>query len=517
MSLLLLFRGSGAPASTALAMFVEMDFGAGYVDVTDDVVTEGFSLQYGIAGNGPLDRMASSGTLEFALRNDERNSASKVGYYSPQHVNVRPGFTFGIKVRVRFEFEGTSRTKFVGKLYDIDPEPGRYLGRRVFCTAYDYMYELAEHDLRSIGPQLNQTETQLMTAVLAALPVSVQPASTDFDSGLDTYPFAFDDIEGGVRAATALHKVVTSAWGRLFVKGNGTLTYLNRQDSISRTVDVALDNSMSGLSVPSSYTNVYDLIRVKSHPKTLSLTNTTVLASMPATSRPQFQAGESQTFWLEYRNPTDMNLKAGGTEFQPLTGTTDYTANTLPDGTGTNQTANITVTVSAFASTAKFVVTNNSAGVAYLTSLQLRGRGIYDIDPVTVESVGSPGTRQIDVDLPYQNDPNVAAGLADYIRNEYEVLNSQVNEVMFHAKTAELVRHALDREPGDLIVLAETVTGVNAGVLIHNVGLAVKAASGGGVRLECTWGLAPRVAGEQWFLDDAALSLLGSTTILGYA
>jgi hypothetical protein len=447
--MLLALDGDDAPAISALSLFVEMDFGAGWVDVSEDVSVHGCSLRYGITGNGPLDRMASSGTLTFTLRNDEGNSAGLVGYYSPQHVNCRSGFTFGIPVRVRFVLDSVSRTKFVGKIYVIDPEPGRYRGRRVFCTAYDYMYELAEHDLRGIEPQLDQSETELFTAVIAALPATVQPTGMDFDTGLDTYPFAFDDIQGGIRAASALHKVVTSAWGRLFTKGDGTLTYLNRQDSITRTADTTLDNTMAEFAAPSSYQNVYDLIRVTAHPKTLSDTNTEVLCAMPATVVPEFEDGEEQTFWMEYRNPTDTNLKAGGTDFQTLTATTDYTANTLEDGSGTDVTADFTVTVTAFASTAKFVVTNNSGDVAYLTSLQLRGQGIYDINPMTRES--GDGARQLNVDLPYQNDANVAGGLADYILNEYEVLNTQVNEVMFHARTGDLAEQAIDRNrDGDL-------------------------------------------------------------------
>jgi hypothetical protein len=123
-------------------------------------------------------------------------------------------------------------------------------------------------------------------------------------------------------------------------------------------------------------------------------------------------------------------------------------------------------------------------------------------------------SRQVTVDLPYQNDANVALSLAEFVRNEYQVLNSQVNDVTFYAnKTDELTRQALDREPGDVIVVGETVTGINAGVLIHNVTITAKPP----LHLECTWGLAPRVAGDQWILDDPALSLLDDTTILGYA
>lgn len=515
MSLLLLFGGSSA--STALEMLVEMDFGSGYEDVSDDVIApEGVQIEYGIQGNGPLDRMASSGTCEFALRNDAGNSGGLVGYYSPNHVNCRAGFTFGIPVRIRFLFEASYRTKFVGKLYVIDPVPGQHRSRRVHCTAHDYMYELAETDLRTITPQIGKTETELIQEVLDALPVDVQPTATAFDTGLDVYPYAFDNIQGGVKAATALNHVLSSSWGRLVLTGDGTLTYLNRQNGLLQTAMAELDDDMTELVVPSSLTNTYDFVRVTTHPRTITATDTVVLCTLPTTETPEFAPSETKTFWLNYRNPDNEDLRAGGTDFQdPVTATTDYTANTLADGSGTNRTANFDVTATFFASTAKFEVTNNHASSAFLTKLQGRGRGIYDVTPVTQESTGSPGNRQISVDLPYQDDANIGKDLADFIRNEYQVLSKQVDEVTFFAgKTDEMTAHALDREPGDLILLSETMTGLSgAGALIQRVHLRVFPP----LHLECAWGLAPKVAGDQWILGDADQSLLEDTTILSYA
>lgn len=513
MSLLLLF--GGGVASTVLELFVEMDFGAGYLDVSEDVISvEELDLDYGIFGNGPLDRMAGSGTVTYALRNDAGNSAGLMGYYSPNHVNCRAGFTFGIPVRIRFLYEGVARTKFVGKLYVIDPVPGQHRSRRTFCTAHDFMYELAETDLREIDTQVGQTETQLLTATLAALPGTVQPLAVDFDAGLDTYPYALDDLEKGLKAATVLNHIMTSAHGKLVLKGDGTLTYLNRQHGQLQTVDGELDEDMVELSVPSSQTNVYDFIRVTTHPRTVTATDTVVLAALPTTDTPEFAIAEVKTFWLTYRNPANEDLSAGGIDFQdPLVATTDYTANTLADGSGVDKTAQFTAVVSFFGSTMKVVVTNNSGGIAFLTKLQGRGRGLYDVAPVTQES-GS-GTRQLNVDLIYQDDALIAKDLADLILNEREILNKQVNEVSFNPhRTPELVRQALDREPGDLVLITESVTGlVGVPAIIHRVNLRVVAP----LHLQCTWGLAPSVSGEQWILGDATQSVLGETTIWGYA
>lgn len=520
--MLLLFSGLGAGVSSALSMMVEMDFGAGYVDVTTDVLADGLYLEYGIFGNSPLDRMASSGTLEFALRNDASNSAGLLGYYSPNHVNCRSGFTFGIPVRVQFVFETVTRTKFVGKLYVIDPVPGQKRTRRTYCTVHDYMYELAETDLREIPTQVGKTETELLDEVLSALPITVQPLATDFDTGLDVYPYALDDLEKGLKAATVLNHIMSSAWGKLFTKGDGTLTYRNRQSDQLQTVDGELDEDMTELSVPSSQETVKDFIRVTTHPRTVTATDTVVLFSAPTTDTPEFADTETKVFWEEYRNPVNEDLKAGGIDFQfasggPISGTlvptTDYTANTLANGTGVDKTAQFTANVSFFGSQAKVEFTNNSGGVAFLTKRQGRGRGLYDVAPFTQES--GTGTRQLDVDLIYQDDANIAKDLADLILNEREIINKQVDEVTFNPhKSDELIRQALDREPGDLVLLSETVTGlIGTPAIIHRVALRVV----GPLRLECTWGLAPTVAGGQWLLGIVGQSETSETTEWGYA
>jgi hypothetical protein len=138
---------------------------------------------------------------------------------------------------------------------------------------------------------------------------------------------------------------------------------------------------------------------------------------------------------------------------------------------------------------------------------------LYDVAPVTQES--GTGARQLSVDALYQDDANVAKDLADFIRHEYEVLNKQVEEVMPDPhKSAALLRHVLDREPGDLTLLTESVVGfTGVPAIIHHVGLRVVTPE----LLECTWGLAPSVAGQQWILGEVGRSEVGDTTVWGYA
>src|SRR5262245_10789035 len=93
---------------------------AGWADLTADLRAEpSLRLQYGIQGMSPNDRVASTGSLSFALDNADTNSGRRLGYYSPNHRNVRPGFRLGVGVRLVLVYEGTRYYKWRGTLDSI--------------------------------------------------------------------------------------------------------------------------------------------------------------------------------------------------------------------------------------------------------------------------------------------------------------------------------------------------------------------------------------------------------------
>ena len=55
-------------------------------------------LDYGVQGNGPSDRVASTGTLTFTLNNAIDNTGGTVGFYSPLHARHRPGHDLNVPV-----------------------------------------------------------------------------------------------------------------------------------------------------------------------------------------------------------------------------------------------------------------------------------------------------------------------------------------------------------------------------------------------------------------------------------
>lgn len=527
---LILFWGSGGGAavipppvfSDQIAMRVDLKVNGVWTEITDDVLTDpGLELAFGIRGNGPTDHIADVGRLSFALRNDVGNTGGLQGYYSPLHVNCRAGFTYGAFVRVVFTYLGAEYQRFLGKLVSIEPTPGMYGAQRTRVVVHDLMDDLIESDLRNVTLQVDKTETQLLAVLLSGLPTASQPLGLDFDAGLDTSPYAFDTLGAGAKAIGPATDIVLSARGYLHMLPTGVARYENRQHRQLASTTYTFDDDMVALSVPTSMDSVYNRVRVTYHPKTVDAAPTTVLWSQTGTAPPlnPSPTNNSIIIWGDYYNPTDPSVQIGGIEQVPPAATTDYRANTAPDGSGADKTANITVTAEYFASTVKFTVTNNDAGTVYLTFLQCRGKGLYDHAPRTVEasSVEDYGERSLHLDLPYQASHNTAVEIAEYVRSQYATLATQASEITFALDTATFRSAALNAQVGDRIEITETVTGLNSvAAFIQSIELRMEA----NLLLTCTLGLSSTTYfdfSELWELDDAVLSILDDTTVLGFA
>lgn len=470
---------------------------------------------WGIQGNGPTDVMAGTGELHFDLDNSLRNSGATLGWYSPAFSGKRSGWTFGIPVRLVLTYLGVDYVRFYGKVAAISPLPGRYQERRVHVVAYDNVYDLMQADARQTTVQINQSESTLITDVLAAIPSTAQPLATSLDAGLDTFRYTFDNVGPGSKAARVLKDLVVSSLGILFVNGDGTLTYTNRHSRAVAASSATFSNDMVALEVPSNLDGVYNRVRTTIHPKSIDAAATTVLFSLQGTP-PLVSAGETVTIWGTYYNPTQTQQLIGGTsQVTPLVATTDYTANTASDGSGTDLTASVSVVATAFASTVKLAVTNNGALPAYLTKLQIRGKGIYDIGAQTFERyvAMSYGDLSLEIDMPYQADPEIGQSAADYVTLQYDNLAQQVSSMEFVANRSDtFMQQALLRKPGEVVTLSETVTGLSSvKAAIQRVGLRFDSRE-----LRCTFGLAPAAPFGMWLIGVTGASEIGSTTVLGF-
>lgn len=501
---------------------------AAWTAVTGDVLLDPvLKFRIGINGNGPADRIANVGLCSFYLNNDRTNSAGLQGYYAPNHANARAGFTFGTLTRVSFVYSGTTYRRFIGKIEHIDPEPGQYISGRTRVQVADLMSDIIETDLRNVTLQTSTTEDSLLRTLLEALPVTAQPLGYDLDTGLDTVPYAFDDLGQGMEAVRPASQLLISTLGFGSINSHGIWTYENRQarqtSASSYTFD---DDVLTGLVVPSSLDGVYNHIRIVTHPRRIDAAATTVLYSLftntakeaDATdiSRTSIAAGATLESWGDYFNPSNIKQKIGGTAQVSPVATTDYKANSAADGTGTNKTADITVVAEFFATTVKFTITNNDAALVFITKLQCRGKGLYSEATETVESTSSQpyGDRPVNIDMPYQGSSTTAKDLADYLLEQFESPSNHAHSLTFDPQRSNaMMLAALSASIGDRITVTETMTGLTmVDVFIHSIDIEVRS----GARLSCVFGLSPSIfASEFWILEDAD-SELGTNTFLAF-
>lgn len=489
-----------------------------WTDISADVLVESVSIKYGIDGDGPTDVVASTGELHFGLRNDAQNSGATLGWYSPASASCRAGWGFGINVRASFTSGAhTDVVRFYGKIRVIAPLAGSSRGRTVDVIAYDAIRDLAETDAREVETQENQTESQLLTAILAAVPAEAQPLAVDFDAGVDSYPIAFDNVAGGAKALALIRDVVVSSLGMFAVNGDGTARYRSRHALSLGASAVTFDNDMADLSVPSSLDKVYNRFRSTTHPKTVTAAATEVLYTLPASNPITLSPGATVVLWTDYSDPLDRQTKIGGIGIvTTLVAGTHYAGNAVADGSGANLSGSLSASLDPFSSTAKWTITNTHASATvYLTALQVIGKAVRDPGPQSFEATTTGASdRPIEFDLPYQDDPYVGQAACDYMLGLYSSLTSHVEAVEFSAnRSAEFMTAALTVEPGDRVTISESVTGLASLVcIVRSVELRVGARG----RISCRFGLKPASTAIMWILGEAGASELGETTLLGF-
>ena len=176
-------------------------------------------------------------------------------------------------------------------------------------------------------------------------------------------------------------------------------------------------------------------------------------------------------------------------------------------------TADLTVTASAYTAGVKFVVTNSGAAAYLVTNagaplLQLRGKGIYDEAPIVYEAYDAQtyGDRLLEIDLPYQDDGEVAQSRANFYVAQYAEIGDQVFALTFNPQRSDsLMVQALTGEIGDVVTVSETMTGASSvDVVIQAIEMDVTK----GPYLTVRYLTAPRGPTATFILDDPIYGVL---------
>ena len=398
------FDDGVGPATVLLAgAYVEAELQDGvWTDLTDDLIGP-LVLSAGMDGNGPRDRVAAVGEFRFTLDGSD-------GRYKPRRSEVRPGWGWGTRIRVRTEHAARAvRTRWTGTVSGILPTAGEHGERLVQCTALDWM----EHGQFKVRPpiQRNRRGDQILSAAVDELPAGSRPAGRDLDAGSEVYPYAMHDSRDGLALRTVMQRVAYSEAALVFVDGAGRLQYRNRLHAPEPAWEVtAAHMPDDGLQAPDDLDDAWNEILVTVHPIRVDSARR-VLYEL---DQPFVVEGDQTlTLFLAYRNP-DVEGQPVGAE--DLGGHT-HAANAAADGSGADRTGDIEVAISAAGVVAITTVRNRTARPAHVTSLTIRGRGIYDLQPITLiardEAARYP--RSLKYDASYQASTTVGQTLADLL------------------------------------------------------------------------------------------------------
>jgi hypothetical protein len=493
-----------------------------------------FELSYGVGGAGPLDRVAETGTLIFTLDNSATNSHEAQGAYSPGHTNALAGWDIGNLIELRITYGGTTYYKFTGTLSKISPAAGQYQSQAVECVAVDWIDEAAISKVKGVTVQSNKRSDELIKDLVDNA-VTVPPKSTDYATGQSTFVTAFDNLlDAQTSVLRALHDCVISELGYLYIKGDttggGVLTFEDRHTRPKTGAAVgSFNNTMTGLEVDRGRDGIINTAYVVVHPRTTD-GSTSVLYELTTTgSTPSIPSNSTITISCPYREASINAYRvAAATIITPASGS-DWIANSASDGTGTNLTSDVDVSVKTQAANAvDLEITNNNAtATAYLTTLQIRGTAIRDVTDTVMSatddiSMNKYGERDVRIDMKYESNAGEYGNeIANWILNIYKDPRYVVNGFRLASNISDtMMTQSLAREPGDKIVFAEAMTGISttdSGVEVGYFINGVRMRIGAGDIITTEWVLAPATATQAWVLDQVGSSELGLTTNLGFA
>ncbi len=433
---------------------------------------------------------------------------------SPLYGNVKPGR----RVKITVTIGGTTYSVFTGRI-DLPKQIISTAGaapREIVITAMDGWDWLRSQRV-NVALFANILTGDAIVEVLSAagwiesgvwiLGTSALGSTTvlggagyseqyDINAGVDTIPYWFTEDES---AAAAVNDLIDSELGRAEIDADGKFIFRSRWASFGAAADVVLTDAMiSEVAVPTPWEGVKNLIRITVNPR--NLTTTQVIWS--TVDVPSIVAGGSVTIWAEFRDAN--GARSPATSVVTPVAMTDYTANSAANGSGTDLTANISIVITKFSSTAELVVTNSAAVTAYLTFLQLRGVIVQALSSHAIiqedaTSEATWGKRDVTRDLRWQQSTDHANDLALYLLSRLK--DPQVNPSVYFETRDE----SLEYDVGDKVGWNSSVLGFDLKFRITEI--EHKWLADGGQKVQTRWGLAQPIFDDFWVLGTSALGI----------
>lgn len=369
--------------------------------------------QFFLKSDGSGFQPVSTGTVQLVFLNND-------GRYNPYNVSspIYPYLQQNQKMRIRLEDDvtGVIYNVFAGYIDDIRPNMGKYLSTATLYAS-DGLERLGVKEITS--SQVYQT-IRFNAAISQALFDAGWSGQTRVSTTVtDSMPYWW---ESGRTATGEIQDLANAASGIFFVANDGAATYLSSVGTDSSVVtlteaDIQLDY---GVQVPTPREIIRNKVTVYSRARTAqSLAALWKISGTP----PQIASGATLTIWasLAYNGAA-----CAATSLTVPVATTDYTANTKADGTGTDKTAKLTIIFTPFATAARLDITNTDAGSVYLTLAQVRGIAITPDDYTYAlsqndTSIAKYTEQDLTIQTDWLQDINTATSKAQTLTNKLSI------------------------------------------------------------------------------------------------
>lgn len=436
----------------AITYTVEADFDQ------DEVYETNLTPRAGGPGGGlSIDRgMDLSGryktsTLSIVLDNEDGElttdniSASLSGLIVPR-----------VPIRVKANFNSVDYTLWTGYIDRIDSE---WSADSIYTVRFDCM-DLSGF-LPSYAPvHVSVSNSRDVDDALAAIMDDIGFDADDrlFDDAVANLAYHF--VVGADAMSAMLDAVKSEMGGLLWVTADGKLRFEARNSRLGSTPDRTWGDGTEIIPRHVTYRmNQQDIVTKVNVVETLFAQGdqTVVILrwSRGEDSRPpdSIQLQGNETY-----GPVVINYDGLATSIVSPVANTDYTANNNIDGSGSDRTSNLSVTVNDNGGSATFELRNTSSTPLYVTKMRIRGipialtgsRPQYEV----AKSVpGVPGNTGIQIDVPYGGDTAGQKG-RDYaiqILHTYRYAYPLI-ELLFEWAGDTLTTEMLSVDIGDLIL-----------------------------------------------------------------
>lgn len=343
-------------------------------------------------------------------------------------------------------------TGFVDRI-EQDPEPGQEMA---IVEASDIARNLRR--TLNIPLQVDIPVNSLTAIVLSHASIS----TTSVDVIRDDAPFSLVD---NVSAGEMIRRMMRSGAHFAFVAGDGTFVFRDRNFDLGQSATNSHEQFLRYQHTLDDE-RISNDVRITGSPRKAT-TNVQTVAWLQG--NPTIAASSSITFFLEYIDPNNREVRTPANSVATPVNSTDYTLNTQADGTGTDLTDTASVDATIFAKAAKIVFFNGSGNEGHITKMKLRGfplrRTPAIIEQTEVDSSQTQyGRHTFRIDNDLIPDNAHANTYSQYLATRWHDPLPNLRASLKNDDPAILENELLDR-----VHIVNTVTGVKSDFFITSV------------------------------------------------